>query len=298
MGNTTRGHVLVVDDDLTVAEVVSGYLMRAGYAVDRADEGQAALECAAAHWPDLVVLDLMLPGMSGFEVCRRPREKGPVPVIMLTARNTGLGLSAGRHMEGVHLRREVGAFVVLDYGPPAAAGLCGTRAVTSRRGTTYESPRTGGGGGLNCLIDRRCPRPAPRRCTHCPSDPHRGRSRPGALPTHPEALTDPHRPGVLHIQPRVEPVRAKSVDGKPGQRHGRLSHIAAPLVTWVESPADLGLGGAGIGQGERHLAKDAGLTASAHSKRQLVPVGTPDRVRRALGRDLLAALPRVAGRYK
>lgn len=56
-----------------------------------------------------------------------------------------------------------------------------------------------------------------------------------------------------------------------GQRHGRLRRIAVPLVTWVESPADLGLGGAGIGQGERHLAKDAGLIASAHGKRQLVP---------------------------
>ncbi len=96
---SARGRVLVVDDDPTVAEVVAGYLDRAGYAVDRADDGPAALTRAAAHWPDLVVLDLMLPGMDGLEVCRRMRGHGPVPVIMLTARGDEddriLGLEVG-----------------------------------------------------------------------------------------------------------------------------------------------------------------------------------------------------------
>ncbi|MFZ3554781.1 response regulator transcription factor [Streptomyces sp. BH055] len=91
--------VLVVDDDPTVAEVVAGYLDRAGYRVDRADDGPAALARADAHRPDLVVLDLMLPGMDGLEVCRRMRERGPVPVIMLTARGDEddriLGLEVG-----------------------------------------------------------------------------------------------------------------------------------------------------------------------------------------------------------
>ncbi|WP_026151297.1 response regulator transcription factor [Streptomyces prunicolor] len=91
--------VLVVDDDPTVAEVVSGYLDRAGYVVDRAEDGPEALARAAAHWPDLVVLDLMLPGIDGLEVCRRMREHGPVPVIMLTARGDEddriLGLEVG-----------------------------------------------------------------------------------------------------------------------------------------------------------------------------------------------------------
>ncbi|MET9406700.1 response regulator transcription factor [Streptomyces sp. NPDC002935] len=91
--------VLVVDDDPTVAEVVSGYLDRAGYLVDRAADGPAALARAAAHRPDLVVLDLMLPGMDGLEVCRRLRAHGPVPVIMLTARGDEddriLGLEVG-----------------------------------------------------------------------------------------------------------------------------------------------------------------------------------------------------------
>ncbi|MFJ8825228.1 response regulator transcription factor [Streptomyces sp. NPDC102467] len=91
--------VLVVDDDPTVAEVVTGYLERAGHIVDRAGDGPTALARAAAHRPDLVVLDLMLPGMDGLEVCRRIRSRGPVPVIMLTARGDEedrvLGLEVG-----------------------------------------------------------------------------------------------------------------------------------------------------------------------------------------------------------
>ncbi|MFE9696220.1 response regulator transcription factor [Streptomyces sp. NPDC006270] len=94
-----RGRVLVVDDDPTVAEVVVGYLRRAGYAVEQAGDGPAALGRFAALRPDLVVLDLMLPAMDGFEVCRRMREQGPVPVIMLTARGDEedriLGLETG-----------------------------------------------------------------------------------------------------------------------------------------------------------------------------------------------------------
>ncbi|MEV0578809.1 response regulator transcription factor [Streptomyces sp. NPDC050392] len=98
-GTVSRGHVLVVDDDPTVAEVVTGYLTGAGYEVTRAADGPAALGQYAARRPDLAVLDLMLPGMDGFEVCRRMREYGPVPVIMLTARGDEddriLGLETG-----------------------------------------------------------------------------------------------------------------------------------------------------------------------------------------------------------
>lgn len=93
------GHVLVVDDDPTVSEVVAGYLTGAGYEVARAADGPGALECFARRRPDLVVLDLMLPGMDGFEVCRRMRAHGRVPVIMLTARGDEddriLGLETG-----------------------------------------------------------------------------------------------------------------------------------------------------------------------------------------------------------
>ncbi|RKN42508.1 DNA-binding response regulator [Streptomyces hoynatensis] len=91
--------MLVVDDDPTVTEVVSGYLDRAGFTVDRAADGPGALARAAANPPDLVVLDLMLPGLDGLQVCRRLRESGPVPVVMLTARGDEedriLGLEIG-----------------------------------------------------------------------------------------------------------------------------------------------------------------------------------------------------------
>jgi DNA-binding response OmpR family regulator len=92
----------VVDDDPTVAEVVTGYLQRAGYQVDRAADGHQALAGAAAGRPDLVVLDLMLPGLDGLEVCRRLRatEHGAdLPVVMLTAKGDEadriLGLELG-----------------------------------------------------------------------------------------------------------------------------------------------------------------------------------------------------------
>jgi DNA-binding response OmpR family regulator len=77
--------VLVVDDDPTVSEVVSRYLETAGFGVDVAGDGPAALEKAAAAPPDLVVLDLLLPGIDGLEVCRRLRQTSSVPVVMLTA---------------------------------------------------------------------------------------------------------------------------------------------------------------------------------------------------------------------
>jgi DNA-binding response OmpR family regulator len=77
--------VLVVDDDATVSDVVRRYLERAGFTVTLAVDGPSALAAADAIAPNLVVLDLMLPGMSGLEVCRRLRERSDVPVVMLTA---------------------------------------------------------------------------------------------------------------------------------------------------------------------------------------------------------------------
>jgi two-component system response regulator ResD len=80
------GDVLVVDDDPTVGEVVATYLRRSGHEVRLVADGPAAVDAAKARLPDLVVLDLMLPGHDGFEVFRRIRRLGPVSVIMLTAR--------------------------------------------------------------------------------------------------------------------------------------------------------------------------------------------------------------------
>jgi DNA-binding response OmpR family regulator len=78
--------VLVVDDDDTIASVVVSYLERAGHATRRLADGQSALDDLARREPDLMVLDLMLPGIDGLEVCRQVRKQWPhLPVVMLTA---------------------------------------------------------------------------------------------------------------------------------------------------------------------------------------------------------------------
>jgi DNA-binding response OmpR family regulator len=103
--------VLVVDDDVTVAEVVLGYLRRDGFEAAHAVDGLAALRIAAAAPPDLVILDLMLPGIDGLEVCRRLRAERPdLPVVMLTARGEEEDRIAGL---------EVGAddYVVKPFSP-------------------------------------------------------------------------------------------------------------------------------------------------------------------------------------
>jgi DNA-binding response OmpR family regulator len=105
--------VLVVEDDPTVREVLHGYLAQAGYDVAVAIDGQTALSTAATTAPDLVILDLMLPGLDGLEVCRRLRRDRPLPVIMLTAlgeesdRITGLELGADDYITKPFSPREV-----------------------------------------------------------------------------------------------------------------------------------------------------------------------------------------------
>lgn len=77
--------VLVVEDDPTVLEVACTYLQAAGFIVDRATDGFSAIELTRTRTPDLIVLDRMLPGIDGAEVCRRLRQTGTIPIIMLTA---------------------------------------------------------------------------------------------------------------------------------------------------------------------------------------------------------------------
>jgi DNA-binding response OmpR family regulator len=104
------GRILVVDDDPTVSDVVARYLRHAGYDVTLAGDGRVALDVAAQLMPDLVVLDIMLPGLDGLAVCRTLRERGQVPVILLTA----LGAETDRIM-GL----EVGAddYVTKPFSP-------------------------------------------------------------------------------------------------------------------------------------------------------------------------------------
>ena len=109
--------ILVIEDDPTVAEVVARYLQREGYSVGIEDDGVAGLARALADPPDLVVLDLMLPGLSGLEICRKLREQAPVPVIMLTARSsevdrvTGLEIGADDYVAKPFSPRELTARV-------------------------------------------------------------------------------------------------------------------------------------------------------------------------------------------
>ncbi|MGK4592616.1 response regulator transcription factor [Amycolatopsis sp. w19] len=82
---TEQGRVLVVDDDETVRDVVRRYLEVAGFEVDVAGDGAEGLRLFSTTGPDLVVLDVMMPGLNGLEVCRRLRQVSQVPVVMLTA---------------------------------------------------------------------------------------------------------------------------------------------------------------------------------------------------------------------
>jgi DNA-binding response OmpR family regulator len=78
--------ILVVDDEARIVKLVRDYLERAGFAVLSARDGETALLMARRERPDLIVLDLMLPGLDGLDVCRRLRQETAVPIIMLTAR--------------------------------------------------------------------------------------------------------------------------------------------------------------------------------------------------------------------
>src|SRR3954454_6534979 len=80
--------VLVVEDDVDIAGVLRRSLDKEGYQVRVAGDGEVALEQAGVFEPDAVVLDLGLPLLDGVEVCRRRRESGDVPILMLTARDS------------------------------------------------------------------------------------------------------------------------------------------------------------------------------------------------------------------
>jgi len=143
MDSEADPRVLVVDDDPALAEVVARYLRRDGYEVDYAADGETGLERALATLPDLVVLDLMMPGMDGFEVCRRLRRSTAIPVVMLTARGeendriTGLDLGADDYVTKPFSPGELAARVraVLRRAAPAAA----TPAVLARDGIEIDT---------------------------------------------------------------------------------------------------------------------------------------------------------------
>lgn len=109
--------VLVVDDEPNIVELARMYLEKEGYRVESASDGATALEQIQTHEPALIVLDLMLPELDGFEVCRRTRAKSDVPIIMLTARDedvdkiVGLELGADDYLTKPFNPRELVARV-------------------------------------------------------------------------------------------------------------------------------------------------------------------------------------------
>ncbi len=110
-------HIVVVDDDEVVTSTLRLYLQSAGFGVSTARDGVRALELASGADVALVILDLMIPGLSGQEVCRRLREKSSVPVLMLTARTleservAGLEMGADDYVSKPFSPREVVARV-------------------------------------------------------------------------------------------------------------------------------------------------------------------------------------------
>jgi DNA-binding response OmpR family regulator len=79
--------ILIVEDELTLQETLAYNLKHQGYSVDTAGDGKSAIEKTKLTNPDLILLDIMLPGMDGFEVCRILRQESNIPILMLTARD-------------------------------------------------------------------------------------------------------------------------------------------------------------------------------------------------------------------
>ena len=133
--------VLVVEDEPTINQAVTDRLRAEGYTVHQAHDGPGAVAAFTEHQPDLVVLDVMLPGFDGLEVCRRIQAVRPVPVLMLTARDdetdilVGLGVGADDYVTKPFRMREVVARThALLRRVERAAELAATPAPTTHVG--------------------------------------------------------------------------------------------------------------------------------------------------------------------
>jgi len=154
--------ILVIDDDIELCDLLSDYLSGEGFSVDTVNHGERGAECALAGNYSLIVLDVMLPGMNGFDVLRKIREGSKVPVIMLTARGddidriVGLELGADDYLPKPFNPRELVARIraiqrrtdsgdqksaVKDHFPEQKVGdvvLCSTSRSVKRDGRPVE----------------------------------------------------------------------------------------------------------------------------------------------------------------
>ena len=127
----TSQSILVVDDEPNIREIVGLYLERAGFQVRLAADGPAALQALTAALPDLVILDVMLPGIDGLEITRRLRREGATPVILLTARR-----EEADRIEGLELGAD--DYVVKPFSPQELVSR--VRAVLRRTQSTERAP--------------------------------------------------------------------------------------------------------------------------------------------------------------
>lgn len=145
----TRRRVLVVEDERAINDALAQRLVAEGYDVTQAFDGPSALDSARAEPPDVVLLDVMLPGFDGHEVCRRIQAERPVPVLMLTARDdeaeilVGLAVGADDYLtKPFRLREVVARVAALLRRVDRAAVLAGTApAGVLRVGDLSVDPR-------------------------------------------------------------------------------------------------------------------------------------------------------------
>ncbi len=124
--------ILVVDDERHIVDLLRLYLEKEGFSVVAAADGETALELHARHDPDLVILDLMLPRIDGFEVCREIRRRGETPILMLTARSDDVDSIVGL---------ELGAddYVTKPFNPRALVAR--VKAILRRSGPGKRTDR-------------------------------------------------------------------------------------------------------------------------------------------------------------
>lgn len=126
-------HILIADDNNTVHETLGAYLSAEGYSFASAFDGEQALAMSTSESPDLIVLDLMMPKMSGIDVCREVRKNSNVPIIMLTAK--------GEEIDRI-LGLELGAddYIIKPFSPREVVAR--VKAVLRRFGEQAEQPST------------------------------------------------------------------------------------------------------------------------------------------------------------